>query len=629
MRALFVIILIVSYCSLNAQTGSVYMPLNVKKSYESGIRNYDGTPGEKYWQNRSVYKIEAELFPDSSLLVGKETIEYFNNSPDTLKRLVVRLYQDIYKKGAARDWYFGGNETANGVKIELVTVNGDTINTQKRGREFSRGSTNMFITLKNPLTPSASVKLTIHYKFIIPKIMKLRMGNYGEGDFFVSYWYPQMAVYDDIDGWDTKDYQGMVEFYNDFDDYDFTVTVPDGFTVWATGDLINAEEVYQEHIYKKYLKAKESDETVRIISAKDREEKNVTQHNPKNSWRFVAKNVADVSFCVSDSYIWDAASVEVDNASKRRVLTSAVFPDSTYFQDELAQFARTTIDYMSNELPGYPYPYSHHTSFFNKGRGGGMETPMMANNGAPTVRARSLGLVFHEIAHTYFPFIMGTSERKYAWMDEGWATFFPREVVDRMEPDAEYWSRNISSYERSAGMEEELPPMVLSFSNKGKYARTAFYRRPASAYMELMEMLGKDVFKKALLEYMRRWNGKHPIPWDFFNTFNNVVGKDLSWFFNPWFAEYGYPDLAVKEVQKENGEYRVTIEKIGNIPTRSVVKFIFEDSSSEEVKVNADVWEDGNRYTHITIKSNKNLSEVIIGSNHIPDVNRENNSIKF
>ncbi len=629
MRFILVLFLLLSQIAVNAQSNTVYMPLNVRNSYEKGVRNYDGTPGINYWQNHSSYKIEAELIPDSSILIGKETVEYFNNSPDTLNRIVVRLYQDIYKKGATRDWYVSPSVFTDGTQLDLITVNGDTINTQPGSKQFKRGSTNFFIKLKEPLLPDSSITLSINYQISIPRILRLRMGNYGDGDFFVSYWYPQISVYDDIDGWDTKDYQGSVEFYNDFDDYDFKITVPDGYTVWATGELLNPTEVYQKEIYERYLKALESDETIRIISAEDRAANRVTVHNPKNTFHFSAKNVEDVSFCVSNSYIWDAASVEVDPASGRRALTDVVFPDSTYFQDELAQFARASIDYLSNELPGFTYPYSHHTTFFNKGRGGGMETPMMANDGAPEVRSRSLGLVAHEITHTYFPFIMGTNERKYAWMDEGWATFFPRELVNRMEPESDYWARIVGTYERSAGLEEELPPIVLSFSNKGSLARIAFYNRPASAYRELEELLGRDLFKKALLEYMRRWNGKHPLPWDFFNTFNNVTGEDLSWFFNPWFAEYGYPDLAIKDVQKVNGEYDVTIEKVGNIPTRSVVKFIFDDGSSEEVKVSARVWKDNNRFTHVKIKSDKQLTEVKIGNAHIPDVNRKNNSFKF
>ncbi|RMD50961.1 MAG: M1 family peptidase [Ignavibacteria bacterium] len=629
MRIPLIITLFFAFSLSFAQNKSVYMPLNVKTSYEKGIRNYDGTPGPNYWQNRSKYKIDAELFPDSSLLAGKETIEYFNNSPDTLKRIVIRLYQDIRKKGATRDWYIGTIELFDGTKLNSITVNGDTVNMSPGSKEFSRGSTNMFINLKQPLLPGSSVKIEIDYSFEIAKILRLRMGNYGEGDYFIAYWYPQISVYDDIDGWDTKDYQGSVEFYNDFDDYDFTITVPDGYTVWATGELVNSTEVYQPEIVERINKAKNSDETIRIISAEDRADNKVTIHNEKNSFHFVANNVEDVSFCVSDSYLWDAASVVVDKASGRRALTAAVFPDSTNFQDELAQFARASINYLSNVLPGFPYPYPHHTSFFNKGRGGGMETPMMANDGAPNVRARSLGLVFHEITHTYFPFIMGTNERKYAWMDEGWATFFPREVVDEWEPKADYWSRTVRGYERNAGLEEEFPPMLLSFSNKGRYARIAFYNRPATAYRELLELVGRDNFQKAMLEYMRRWNGKHPLPWDFFNTFNDVVKEDLSWFFNPWFAEYGYPDLGIKEIQQDNGGYQVTIEKIGNIPTRVEVTFVFEDGSEQTAKLNAHVWKSGNKFSTISIESDKKLKKVILGNSHIPDSNRENNEMTF
>ncbi len=614
--------------ALSAQT-SLYVPFNIQKAYRNGTRSYNGAPGAKYWQNRASYKITAEIFPSTSLLDGEETVKYFNNSPDTLKRIVVKLFQNIFKKGSPRAWPMRADGMTDGDVIKAITVNGKQIDVSEKSKSVFVSGTNLIILLKNPLPPKSSIELRFDWEFKIPDKVQLRMGNYGDGDMFISYWYPHIAVYDDVNGWDMSNYEGNVEFYNDFADYDYTVKVPDGFTVWGAGKLVNAKEVYQPQILKRLNEALKSDKTIRIITAKDREENNVTKHNQINSWHFVAKNVTDVSYAISDSYLWDGASVVVDPRTGRRALTDVVYEKGTVNFDEGAQFARGTIGYLSNELPGFTYPYSHHTTFCNKGRGGGMETPMMADDGAPKNRSRTIGLISHEITHTYFPFIMGTNEEKYAWMDEGWATFFPTEVIAKFAPDYDYWASRVRAYENAAGNETELPPIIPSYSNRGRFARTAFYNRPACAYRELEELLGRKLFKKALLEYMKRWHGKHPIAWDFFFTINDAVGKDLSWFWKPWFFEQGYPDLAVKDVSAGNGKVTATILKKGNIPTRVKVTFVFADGSKRVKSLKADVWANGASEVKVSLNASKKVKKVVVGDKHIPDSVRSNNTFEL
>ena len=223
------------------------MPNNVRWAEE---------PGKNYWQNKSEYKIDAEVFTDSSILVGEETIKYYNNSPDTLDRIVIRLYQDISKPGATRDWYVSSKYLGEGLIINRIIVDNDTLDISNESRDIIRGSTNMIVTLEQPLAPNKISSINVKWQFKIPKIWKIRMGNYGEGNFFIAYWYPQISVYDDIDGWDMIDYEGSVEFYNDFSNYDVNIKVPGGFVTWATGELQNGKEVLREDIYKKYEQAK-------------------------------------------------------------------------------------------------------------------------------------------------------------------------------------------------------------------------------------------------------------------------------------------------------------------------------------------------------------------------------------
>ena len=609
--------------NITAQNKGLYIPVNVQKSINTGVRANNGMPGHKYWQNHSDYKIKAELLPDSSALVGSETIVYYNESPDTLKQLVIRLYQDIMKKGGVCEFPIGTAELTDGTEIKLLIANGDTLEVGRSGTFIS--GTNMFVKLKVPLPPKTNIKLKIDWKIHIPKIVQIRMGNYGDNDMFIAYWYPQMSVYDDIDGWDTINYSGFVEFYNDFSNYDFEITMPGNMVAWATGELQNPEDVFQQSVIDKINEAKESDEKVNIISAQDFKDRKVTIDNPKNTWKFKANNVADVSFCVSDSYVWDAASVQVD-ISGRRVLTNAVYKDSTVNWEKAAMFSRTTIDYLSHELPGYPYPYPHITSFCNNKGRGGMETPMMANDGAPKDPSKTLGLIFHEITHTLFPFYMGVNERKYAWMDEGWATFFLIETVENYPGGKGYFQNVVSGFENGAGDETDYPMITPSFSYKGSYGRIAFYNKPASAYFELLQLLGRDTFKKAMIEYMKRWNGKHPLPYDFFNTINNVSGEDLTWFWKPWWFKYGYPDLALKNVKQNDNKISLEVDKLGIIPTRVELKFIFDDGTNEIVKRSVREWKDKNSLM-IELKTDKKLKEVQLGTPEIPDTKRDNNSV--
>ncbi|MFZ1288709.1 MAG: M1 family metallopeptidase [Melioribacteraceae bacterium] len=619
-----VLILLIFVSQIYSQTNSLYTPFEIQNAIKNETRTANGLSGKNYWQNKSEYQINAEVITETGLLIGEETIKYFNNSTDSLNRIVIRLYQDIAKTNASRNWYVNSKHLNNGVDLKELLINDKSIDLSDTSKNVFRGSTNLIVKLDEILPPNSNMTIKIKWQFKIPDEFTIRMGNYGNGNFFVAYWYPQISVYDDIDGWDMKDYQGMVEFYNDFNNYDVKIKVPTGFVAWATGDLQNAKDVLREDIYNKYEKAKSSDETIRIIAQEDYQKGLVTSDNEKNIWNFKAENVTDFSFALSKGFNWDGASVIVDNKNGRRVLTDVVYENGTIHYENAAQYSRESIKYLSHELPGFPYPYSHVTSFCNGNKGGGMETPMMANDGAPEKLANHVGLIFHEIAHNYFPFMMGTNERKYAWMDEGWASFFPREIVDKFVPEHDYLSKEIIGYEKTAGKESELPPMVVSYSYLTESSRTGFYDRPSVAYYELKELLGNDLFKKAMLEYINRWIGKHPIPIDFFNTINDVAKEDLSWFWKPWFYEFGYTDLAIENVENLYGKISAKIVKAGNIPTKVKVVFEFEDGTNETIEKPASVWKNGNKEIIINLESSKKIKKVSVGDKHIPDCVKEN-----
>jgi len=264
-------------------------------------------------------------------------------------------------------------------------------------------------------------------------------------------------------------------------------------------------------------------------------------------------------------------------------------------------------------------------SFSNGGRGGGIESPMMTNDGAPKDSTNTLSLLFHEIAHTYFPFYMGINERKYAWMDEGWATFLPTVSTNRFNPDYSHYKRTFRRYKFIAGTEREVPPMILSKTVKGYPLVAAIYGRAYFAYVALEDLLGTQLFKKAMKEYINRWNGKHPLPYDFFFTFNDVAGDDLSWFWDPWFYEPGFTDLGL--IQNNNGD--LIVKMIGNQPVPVAIKIIYEDGSEQIINKSTKVWENEKKEFVLDVDSNKKISSAEIDVEKIPDMNEDNNKIEI
>lgn len=618
----FILLMMVFVQPAIAQNDLYYIPETFKTACEKGTRTMSGLPGKNYWVNHAEYKIDVEVQPESGMIIGSAEITYRNNSPDSLEYLVIRLYQDIYKKGNSRQFGIGNTDLTDGVDVSALEIDG--VEYDPDSRKNYRSATNMYVGLESPLPPDSDTEIKIDWNFKMPQKRWIRFGQYSKNHLFIAYWYPQVAVYDDIDGWDRVEYAGMVEYYNDINDFVVNVTVPGGYCVWGTGELLNHSDVFSRQVVEKYQKAVSSNEVVRIISHDDYEENNVLKPAGKNTWEFKARSVPDFAFAVSAGSAWDAVSLVVDRKTGRRALISSVYPDSAVHYEDVAMIARNTVDYMSNQLPGYPYPYPQATVFANGRKSGGMEFPMIANDGAPDDYADLQGLTFHEILHNYFPFYMGTNERKYAFMDEGWARFLPKGFLEIYEPQDPYFQRSIAQYEDVAGNENELPPMIPTYIfNDYQTQRIAAYTRPAVAYHMLYETLGHELFKACMDEYIQRWKGKHPMPYDFFNTFDAVAGEDLAWFWKPWFFERGYPDLAILRLTSENV---IMIGKNGNIPVPVEVHIIFEDGSEKQISKNTRVWADGKKVLAIPLRASSKVRHIKLGNDLIPDSNRTDNT---
>ncbi len=586
-----------------------------QKTYQKETRNTNGKPGKNYWQNTSKYDLNVDFNPTSRLLKGKVQVTYTNNSPDTLKEIWFKLYPNLYKKGTPRKAKFSESDLGEGVAIENMAANGKSIS------DFKIDGTNMTVNVPAVL-PGKTISFSINYSYTLNKGSHMRTGQVDEGSHFVAYFFPRIAVYDDVDGWNKFPYTGAEEFYNDFDQFNASITVPGGYGVWATGDLKNPSEVFQKEVVSRMLSAEKNDAVIDVITDKDLADKKVTQLNAFNTFKFEAKNVTDFVFALSDHYLWKSSSLVVDPKTKRRTRVDAVFNPKHKDYYEVIDFARKTVDAMSYTFPKWPFPYNHETIFDGLDQ---MEYPMMVNDNPVDNRTDAITLTDHEIFHTMFPFYMGINETKYGWMDEGWATIGEWLISPIIDPTIvdEYGVQPTAS---SSGGKDDSPIMTLTPDLKGSGSFTNSYPKPGLAYLFVKDYLGDELFTKALHTYIKNWNGKHPMPYDFFNSINEGSGKNLNWFWKAWFFEGGVTDMAIKAVDKTSGGYAVTIENKSIKPLPIDLTLTFEDGSVQKNHSTIGVWEKGNQQVKIDVKTNKKLSKVVMGNPHTPDKVKSDNS---
>ncbi|MGC4100496.1 M1 family metallopeptidase [Ferruginibacter sp.] len=602
-----------SICSglLMAQT-SLPVPVNIQKAFDKGTRSVDGKPGKNYWQNHAVYNIEVNFNPGTRMIRGTETIRYTNNSKDTLKQIVFKLYPNIYKKGAPRLMDIEPADASDGVAIEKMVANDVTL----PERNYRIDATNMNVNIK-PLAPGQTINFTIGFSYTLNKRSHIRTGEIEEGAYFIAYFFPRIAVYDDIDGWNRNPYLGTQEFYNDFCDFTTSITVPAAYTVWATGNLTNSAAIFNDKYLQRIHDAETADGYVNIIDSADIAEGKITKSTSSNTWIFEAKNVTDAVFALSDHYLWQSSSLVVDKSTGRRTRVDAAFNPRHKDYFNVVKDARKTVEAMSYNFPKWPYPYPHETVFDGLDQ---MEYPMMVNDNPLDDRAESIELTDHEIFHTMFPFYMGINETKYGWMDEGWATigeWLVSPMIDSTIVD-EY---GVVPVERSAGTEVDLPVTTLTTQLFGTSMFINSYPKPAMGYLFVKDMLGDELFFKALHNYIRNWNGKHPIPYDFFYSMNAGCGKNLNWFWKRWFFDDGVPDLAITKVAGR----LITIQSKGTKPVPIDLTITFADGTTRKVHRSIEVWEKGNTSVTVPVTFAGPISKVELGSTYVPDVNKEDN----
>ena len=612
-------IILLSGSTLTYAQVTLPIAVNLKNTYVKGTRTPGGAPGKSYWQNTANYTIKVSFNPQNRNLEGTVGIDYVNNSPDTLTQVQFKLYPNLYKKGVVRDMPVEAQDLTDGVHIQSISINNQLQDSAKRKTE----GTNMVLQVQ-PILPKQKAHFDIAYNYTLNQTSHIRTGQIDTGAFFIAYFFPRIAVYDDIDGWNQYPYLGSQEFYNDFCHFSAEITVPGNYQVWATGNLKNMDEVYQPKFAKLITQAGISDKVTDIITQADVKAANITKNNPTNTWRFEADSVTDLVFSLSNHYIWKASSLVVDPKTNRRTRVDAVFNAAHKDYFEVINYARKTVETMSYQFPKWPYPYPHETVFDGLDQ---MEYPMMVNDNPLENSADAIELTDHEIFHTMFPFYMGTNETKYGWMDEGWATiaeWLISPVIDKKIVDP----YGVAATENSAGTEQDAPIMTLTPGLIGVAKFTDNYPKPAMAYLYIKDMLGDELFTKALHYYINQWHGKHPMPYDFFNCMNTGSGINLNWFWKSWFFDSGVPDLAISKVNHEQQKYSVIITSIGSKPVPVNLTVYYTDGTKQLVHESIACWANGNKTKTIEFKADKPIKQLILGTTYDPDTDKSNNSWK-
>jgi hypothetical protein len=601
----FVIALASLFLAFQSGAQTLTMPAEIQKAYTNGTRSVNGKPGQKYWQNHGRYTISITVMPPDSTISGKEEIVYFNNSPDTLRSLNMKLIMNVH-------------QASGKLKVDEIMIRDNKV----AWDNSKATTTNQLVDLSAPLLPHDSIKLNITWHYDL-SYREGREGIIDSTSFYIAYFYPRVAVYDDYKGWDTQPHLGHLEFYNDFNDYTVNVTVPANFMVWATGTLQNPSEVLQPAIAERLQQSMTSDSTIHVATVQDWSNKKVTAQNATNTWKWVANNISDIALGISDHYDWDAASVVV--AKKRRVSMQAAFADSSADFHHSVQFGRYSLAWFSKNWPGIPYPYPKSNVFQGFAD---MEYPMMINDSHTSDLGFAQLVQDHEQAHTYFPFYMGTNESYYAFMDEGWATTFEYliGIAEKGQKAADDFYKNFRVTRWSHSKHAKENPIITPSPDVTFGLGNNAYGKPSLSYLALKDLLGDKLFKKALHHYMNTWNGKHPIPWDYFYSMEKGSKKNVDWFFYNWFFTPGYIDLALDKVDKTSKGYTLNIKNIGGFAVPFDVIATFDDGSTESFHQTPIVWEHNSKETAVKIKTGKTVKSLKLDGGIFMDANEKDNT---
>lgn len=618
--------------------GPVVPPPFYRAALEKGTRGPGGGPGPNYWQVYTEYWIEARLEPASGLVSGSEMVRFHNRSPTRLQTLMLLLHQNIHAPGVVRH---RATEVTGGIRLDRVRVEGKDL--LPLGPDAPAGyreaGATMQVRLPEPVPPGGSVEMEIRWSFLVPQNGAGRMGHSAREVYFLAYWFPKVAVYDDLMGWDAEAYLGA-EFYEGYGDYQVSLTVPNGWTVMATGELENPEEVFTPKIRARLAVAANADTLVSVVTREDRESGSVTENSSSGSltYRFRATNVRDFTWTASSRQLWTATSARVpdrdgDGREDRVSIHSFWREYRAPSWAQQARYAKHSIEFHSR-YTGVAYPWPHMTSVEGADIiGGGMEFPMLTLIGSYQGRPSSAlySVTSHELAHMWVPMIVGTNEKRYAWMDEGFTTFLENQAFRDFYPGSETDPdlADMESYLNLARAEGEQSMMRHhDYYEPGPAGGVASYQKPASLLVTLRALLGEEKFLEAYRIFHQEWAFKHPTPWDWFQTVERVAGRDLDWFWRSFYYETWVLDHAVAGVERQGDDTVIVVEDRGWAFLPARVRIETDRGQTMEREVPVSHWLQGNTRAEIRLPASAgNVTRAVVDpQGRFPDVNRQNNT---
>jgi hypothetical protein len=555
-------------------------------------RSSSGMPGPDYWQQRADYTITASLDTGTTQITGSVQIRYTNNSPDTLRYVWIQMDQNLSRtgsKGSAlfpADSRWGVRGFQGGYDLADVRVNGTVV--QPRIND-----TMMRLELPSPLMPGGGkTTIAIGYSFRVPEHGSDRMGR-DSALFEIAQWYPRMAVYDDVRGWNPDPYLGQGEFYLEYGDIDYSVTAPAGYIIAGSGVLQNPEGVLSAEQRGRLRAASRSSEVVQIITQAEAAAAKTRPVAGTKTWRFRAQHVRDVAWAGAPDFRWDATSWN-------SVLAQAYyeFPKAGKAWEQAAEQTQWTIRQYSQLF--FPYPYPQATSV--AGPVGGMEYPMFVmvhyGNDDP---ASIFGTINHEHGHEWFPMVVGSNERRYAWMDEGFNTYINTFALEERYPGQNVLGGYLRNWSDVVARGTQSPLMTAPDNIDASALGAIGYRKPAAVLLTLRNhVVGPDAFDAAFREYIRTWAFKHPTPGDFFRSVENSTGEDLSWFWRGFLYTSDVLDIGIDSVstRTSDGQMFVTISLRRNtsIPFPVRLRVAYADGTTQDFSLPVNVWARGTRF---------------------------------
>jgi hypothetical protein len=616
MKRIFLIVATVLSWQVSAQ--ELYMPRNIRKAYEDGTRDISGAPGKNYWQNKGIYNVEVKVDAKTKIVSGKETIIYSNNSPNDLGELAIRFVNNLHKPESPRSGSVSKDFLSSGLKIKSFSVDGLKYNVNSE----SWGTVEK-VKLNKVLKSKSKAEVKIEWEYPL-SVQSGREGQIDSETFYVAYSFPRISVYDDYNGWDMLPHSDRQEFYNDFNDYSFAISAPKSFVVWSTGEFLNPEEVLQPEYLNRFKSSLKSDKVIHIANESEMKSGKVTKNNQWNIWKFKANNITDFCFALSNHYVWDGSSVQLQT---KRSSVQAGYKAGARDFEHYVEWMRYNLDWFSKNWPGVEYPFPTMTAIQGYAD---MEYPMMINDTSIPDDLQDARLTAdHEIAHTYFPFYMGINETRYAFMDEGWATTLEYLIgIDENGEEAAkkfYQNFRVKRWINDPSTEQDQPIITMSTQVSGAGYGNNSYVKSSLSYLALKDYLGDNLFKKALHHYMDNWNGKHPIPWDYFYSMNSGSGKNLNWFFNNWFYTNNYIDLKITNASQQKDKLMLNINNIGGfaVPFDAVVTY--EDLSVEKTHFTPQIWESDQRKAVISVLTKKKVKSVLLDGGLFMDYTPEDN----